>query len=254
MQMPEHHGQNAAVTAVVQTAIQKQQEMKNLSMVTERPDRYADFQVADSGATIVTIGQGGKNTSFLLGKPGPTLQTSYARQVASKEVWEIAGNHSGTFNRKAKEWRDMKITTVDMNAIQSVVLEYPSQSVRLSLADSVWKVDTGKEQFEASKDLAERLTRMISKFSAVDFADTLAPEAFDKPEAHIIATLNTGETIDLKLIPKDEAKSQYYVRKQGASSDFVIYKSTADALMKKPEDFKQKDDQTSKEAKAKTHA
>ena len=67
----------------------------------------------DSGATRVTIGEGNKSSTFLLGKAGPTMQTSYARLATSKEVWEIAGNHTGTFKKKSKDWRDKTITSFD---------------------------------------------------------------------------------------------------------------------------------------------
>ena len=244
-----------AAEKTVQTAVQKLKEMKRLTVVTERADRYGDFQVGDSAATRVTVGQGGKTTTFVLGKAGPSMQTSYARLENSKEVWEIAGNHAGTYKKKAKDWRDKTVTDVDMNTISKVVIEYPQQTVTLTLVDTVWKVDAGKEKFDGEKSLVERLTRMISKMNAVDFADTLAPNAFDKPEAHVVTTLTTGETIDFKLIAKDAEGNQYFLRKDGASSDFVIYKSTATALMKKSEDFKTKpEDGAAKAAKAKPHA
>jgi len=229
-----------AAEKTVEAAVQKLQQMKKLSLITEKSDRFADFQVSDSGATKVTIGQGNKTSTFVLGKAGPTMQTSYARLASSNEVWEIAGNHAGTFKRKAKDWRDKTITDVEMKSIDKVTIEYPQQTITLALSDTTWKVDAGKEQFEGSKDLVERLTRMISKISAVDFADTLSKDVFDHPEAHIVASLSTGETVDLKLVPKDAEGNQYYLRKDGATADYVIYKSTATALMKKPEDFKQK--------------
>ncbi len=235
----------------VQTAVQKLKEMKKLAMITEKPDRYADFQVGDSGATRVTIGQGGKSTTFLIGKTGPSMQTTYARLANSKEVWEIAGNHASTFKKRSKDWRDKTITSVDMSAITKVVIEYPQQTVTAALVDTTWKITSGNQQFDADKSLVERLTRMISNISAVDFADSLGANAFDKPEAHVVATLNAGETIDFKLIPKDTDANQYFLRKDGASSDFVVYKSTASALMKKLDDFKAKPEEVSGKAKTK---
>ncbi len=240
-----------AAERTVQTAIQKLQEMKKLSLITEKADRYNEFQVSDSGATLITVGQAGKTTTFVLGKSGPSMQTTYARMANSDEVWEIAGNHAGTFKKKAKDWRDKTITDVDMNTINKVVVEYPDQTITATLVDTVWKIDTGKEQFDAEKSLVERLTRMISKTNAVDFVDTLSANAFDHPAAHVVATTTEGETLDLKLIPKDEEKKQYIVRKAGASSDYTIYESTANALMKKPDDFKKKLEKPPVDAKAK---
>jgi hypothetical protein len=99
---------------------------------------------------------------------------------------------------------------------------------------------SGAQQFDGDKSLVERVTRMISKISAVDFVDTLSTNAFDKAEYHVMAETTGGDKIDLRMMPTDTSGSQYFVRKAGASSDFTLYKSTINALVKKPDDFKLK--------------
>lgn len=228
-----------------ENAVAKLREMKKLSLITQKADRFADFQVDDSAATKVTFGQGGKTVTFYLGKAGPTMQTSYARLAGSSEVWEITGNHSGMFKRKTRDWRDKTITNVTMEDMRKLTLRYPDQAISASLQDTIWKVDAGREVFDGDKSSVEKVTRLLSRISAVDFADTLAPEFFDNPDFQITAELNDGETIDLKLKPVDETASKYFVRKAGAMADFVIYKATATNLMKKTADFKGSSEETS---------
>jgi len=239
-----------AAQRTAQQAVGRLREMEKLTLITNNPARYAEFQVNDSAGVKVTIGQGNKLAVFYLGRTGPTGQTTYARLANSKEVWEIGGNQAATFKRKAKDWRDRTVTEFNQGDIRKITLRYPDQTLTLSLVDTVWKVDAGKEQFDGAKDLVGRLTGLLSRMSAVDFADTLGPNAFDQPAFELVAELTSGQTVDLKLIPKDAEGSQYFLRKSGASADYVIYKSTANALMKKADDFKPQPNEENLPAKA----
>jgi hypothetical protein len=239
-----------AAQRTVQQAVSRLRDMEKLSLITKNAGRQGEFQVNDSAGVEVTIGQGNKLTVFYLGRTGPTGQTTYARMANSNEVWEIGGNQAATFKRKAKDWRDKTVTEFNQGDIRKITLRYPDQMLTLSLVDTTWKVDAGREQFDSENDLVGRLTGLLSRMSAVDFADTLGPDAFDKPVFELQAELASGETVDLKLIPKDTEGNQYYLRKAGGLADYVIYKSTANALMKKAEDFKPKANEENIPAKA----
>jgi hypothetical protein len=221
-------------------AITKFEQMTKKALISERPEKFADLQVDDSSGVKVTVTQGDKVTTLLLGKAGPTFQTSYARIAGSNEIWEISGNHRGSFDRKRDDWRDKKVCDYEMSDFNKFVLTYPDQSFSATLQDSVWHVKSGSNEFDADGKLIERLSRMASRISAVEFADTLAENAFDQPDFHMIADLASGESLDIKLIKDGDEK--YFLRKAEALSDFVIYKATAEALMKKPEDFVRKEE------------
>jgi hypothetical protein len=229
----------------VQQAVGKLREMKKLTLVTSNPDKQGEFQVDNASGVRLTIGQGNKTATIVIGKAGSTGQTSYARLADSKDIWEIGGSHAATFKRKAKDWRDKTITEIDKEAFKKFVLRYPDQTITVTRADTVWTVDTGKGQFAGSSDQVGRLTNLLSRMSCVDFADTLKADAFDKSALQLTAELTTGQTIDLKLIPKDAEASQYFVRKMGAPADYIIYKSTANVLMKRADDFKEKAEDSS---------
>jgi hypothetical protein len=229
-----------AAQNTVQQAISRLRDMEKLTLITKNTDRHSEFQVNDTLGVKVTIGQGNKRTVFYVGRTGPTGQTTYARMANANDVWEIGGNQATTFKRKAKDWRDKTITEFNGGDFRKITLHYPDQTLTLALEDTVWKVDAGREQFDGERDLVERLTNLLSRMSGVDFADTLAANAFDQPVFQLEAEFASGQTLDLKLIAKDAEATQYYLRKAGATADYVIYKSTANALMKKAEDFKSK--------------
>ncbi|MBU0507461.1 DUF4340 domain-containing protein [bacterium] len=215
-------------------------EMRKLTLVTDRPDRFREFQVDDSTGVKVSVTDRKKTHTFYLGKTSPTAGTSYARLDGSKEVWEIAGNMTPAFKRPVRDWRDKTISEADREGFIKFTFVYPKETISATLVDSVWKVEAGAEKFDADKNQISRVTGLLSRMSGVDFADTLAADAFDAPECHLIAELALGETLDLRLIPKGEDGSQYFLRKAGAPTDYVIYKSTAEVLMRKAADLRPK--------------
>jgi hypothetical protein len=227
-----------AASKTVEAAVGKLKDMKKLALVTEKKDRFSEFQVDDSAGTKVTVGDGAKTYTMYVGKMSPT-GNSYARMDGSDQVWEVGGGNSGMFKRKAKDWRDKTITELSTADMKKFTLVYPGQTITVEKQDTLWNVTDGKSSFVAQKSTMDRLTNMLSRMQTVDFADTLPPTAFDSPALDLKVELTTGEPVELKLIPKGEDATQYYVRKTGASADFVIYKATADVLMKKLDDFKE---------------
>ena len=102
-------------------------------------------------------------------------------------------------------------------------------------------MDTGRDTFVAEKGSVDRITNLLSRMSTVDFADTLqTARPSNRRNLNCRPNWPAARPSTLSLAPKDEEGNQYFLRKNGASSDFVIYKSTAQVLMKRPDDFKAK--------------
>ncbi len=229
-----------ATVRTIDMALGKFAEMKKLSLITNKPDRFNEFQVSDSAGTKVTVEAAGKTTVFYLGKGGPTATTCYARLDGSNDVWEIAGNQTPTFKRSARDWRDKSISEINRDNFVAFTFGYPNETFSVTLVDTNWVANRGTEKYDADKNQVDRVVGLLSKMSGVDFADTLSASAFDQPDLHLTVETRDRQALDLKLIPKDEEGKQYFLRKAGALADYVIYKSTADVLMKKWDDFKPK--------------
>ncbi|HEY3296183.1 MAG TPA: DUF4340 domain-containing protein [bacterium] len=226
-----------AASKTVQSAIGKFKDMKRLTLITSKRDRFREFQVDDSAGAKVTVGDGKNSYTVWLGKMSPS-GNSYARMDGSDDIWEVGGNNAGTFKRKAKDWRDKTITELNAADIRKITIRYPSETMMMERQDTMWTVSNGKTSFIGTKGPADRITNLLARMQTVDFVDSLAPTAFDASAATITVELTSGSPIELKLIPKDAEATQYFLRKTGASADFVIYKATAEVLMKKTNDFK----------------
>ncbi len=219
-------------------ALQKFSEMSKKAMVTDKPDRYAEFEVDGSKGVLVNFNAHGKDQSIYLGKAGPTMQTCYARLEGSKEVWEIGGNHASAFRRPPADWRDKTITSLPMDSVKTLTIVRDGTTIELSKQDTVWSGTENGVAFSPSKPQVERVTRLLSRMSTVEFADTLSEAMFAEPKALVRVSMLDGSRTELKFVPRDD--KQYFVRKTGALSDYVIYNSTADVLLRKKDDLIEK--------------
>lgn len=219
-------------------ALQRFSQMTKKAMVTDKPDRYGEFEVDGGKGVLVNFTANGKDQSLFLGKAGPTMQTSYARLEGDREVWEIGGNHASAFRRPPADWRDKTITSLPMDSIKKVSITQNGSTLILEKQDSLWNASENGVPFAATKQNVERVTRMLSRMNTVEFADTLTDATFATPKGAVIAEMMDGSRTELLLVPRDD--KQYFVRKIGALTDFVIYNSTADVLLKKKEDLIEK--------------
>lgn len=227
-----------ANTQNVGRALQRFAQMSKKAMVTDKPDRYPEFEVDASKGVLLNFTSDGKEHSLFLGKAGPTMQTSYARVEGDKEVWEIGGNHASAFRRPPADWRDKTITALPMDSIRKLTITQEGSTLVLEKQDTVWSSTENGTPFPAVKQNVERITRMLSRMNTVEFADTLSDETFALPKATVLAELLDGSSTELKFVPRDD--KQYFVRKSGALSDFVVYNSTAEVLLKKKDDLIEK--------------
>lgn len=220
-------------------ALQRFSQMSKKAMVTEKAERYGEFEVDSNMGVLINVTSNGKQESLFLGKAGPTMQTSYARVEGSSEVWEIGGNHASAFRRPPADWRDKTITSLAMDSISRVTITHDGLTLDLQKQDTTWKATENGVAFPAAKQHVERITRMLSRISTVEFADTLSDETFASPKAVVHVEMLNGAPVDLAFVPRDD--KQYYVRRTGALSDYVLYNSTVEVFLKKKDDLLEKE-------------
>ncbi|MCB9357990.1 MAG: DUF4340 domain-containing protein [Calditrichaeota bacterium] len=219
-------------------ALAKFSQMTRKALITDKPERFEEFEVDGDKSVHVTFTSKGKEQTIHLGKAGPSFQTSYARVDGDDDVWEVGGNHSSTFRRPEADWRDKTITQFPVDSVSKLTVTFPGSQLIFSRPDSVWAASENGTGFTASKTQIERATRLLSRMSTVEFADTLSDSLFEAPECALIVELRDGSTTELKLVKRDD--KQFYLRKTGAASDFVIYNSTAEVLMRKKDEYLEK--------------
>jgi hypothetical protein len=228
-----------AMQRTVEDAVSRLSGMNIESLITDSPENFDKYEVDSVGVRVYVSQAKVKNpVGFIIGKTASDYQHTYLRHIGDNHVWLVKGSYRTIFAKGLKDWRDRTITDVPMDSVRRVELIYPKETITLTLEDTVWHVSAGGKTFDGERPLVDRLLRLLCRLSTVDFLDTLGTVSFASPEVVIRAELSGYEPIELKLVPLDEKGDKYAVEKSGARTHFVIYKTTATTLMKKPEDFR----------------
>jgi hypothetical protein len=223
-------------------------EIENL--ISEQVDKQSMFEVTDSAGTLLTITAGGKQPgNIIMGKMSDSYRHTYMRKADSDKIYLVKGVYKSYFNRKAKDWRDKTIASYDRDQLRGFVLTYPNSTFELTMVDSVWMVKSGTEQFAADKGNVDRLVNMVHNLQCFDFVDSLDTRKYDfsKP-AFQLKVMTTADQFTLKVLPEDKDSKKYVVEKEGALTHFIIYESTAKAMMKELDEFRPKPKEEKKES------
>ena len=115
-------------------------------LVAKSPEKWADYQVADTLGTRVVIKEGRKTTlDLVIGRfdyqPPPQgynqyqdfrqnqlTGISYVRNSGEDEVYAVNGFLGLSFNREFNSWRNQTILNMNSALINKVVFDYPADS------------------------------------------------------------------------------------------------------------------------------
>jgi hypothetical protein len=89
------------------------------------------------------------------------------------------------------------------------------------------------------------LVNYISKLRAADFYDVKSDTSgkivdFTQPAYSMEATFDGGKKETFMLIPEDKDERRFFLKKASSDIIYIVYKGTANVMMKKIEDFKEK--------------
>ena len=213
------------------------------TLISEDPAKDSLFQV-DASGTEITIAAGGDTLAkVILGKMSDNGRLTYARRPHENKIYLVRATFGGQINRKTKDWRDKVIMEVDKATISRLDFQYPQETFSLSKEDSLWFLQAGGASLPTDKGSVDRALTSVSRFRTFDFVDgdTVKLVDFSRAEFAMTVTLEGGATTKLALLPQDTEGNRYLVKKEGVDHTlFVIYRGSANALMKKPDDFKEK--------------
>jgi hypothetical protein len=209
-------------------------DLKIENLITEQPEKQGMFEVTDSAGITLTVYSAGKEpVEFIMGKISDAYRHTYMRLADSNKIYLVKGVYKSYFSRRVKDWRDKTIAKYNKEDFRNFVLEYPGKSMELTYQDTTWIAKIGSETFSPKQNIVDRLVNMAHNIQCFDFVDTLDTQKynFSKPAFTLRAT-TTSDQFTLRLLPEDKEAKKYIVEKEGTPTHFVIYESTAKALMK----------------------
>ena len=224
----------------VKQLLEKLDEMRIESTVTDKEDQFAEFEVDSSGTQLTITQEGGKPVTVIIGKASSGYRHSYARLADDNHVKLIRGTYGLVMNRTVENWRDKKI--LDCEQADIVGVETGDLHMTRSARDAnAWvieredgKVDT--TDWAKSTKVQAALGRLqTSGFpTEEDYKDV----NFGRPTASMKVTLFNGTEHLLRFYKSDEETVRFYITLDGDNTTvFRIYEGIYNQLFKTPSEL-----------------
>ncbi|MBL7074707.1 DUF4340 domain-containing protein [candidate division KSB1 bacterium] len=229
--------------------LNKVKELNIENLISDKKNKHNKFKVDSTGTQVFLMAAEDTLNSFVVGKPGSDYRHTYFRYLNSDEVLFVKGSIARFFNRNLREWRDKTIFNYAEDDIDSLKFHSREEGLlTLKFVDDNWKVQKGKEEFEAKSDVVERLLRTVADLKTNDFQDDTTQVAlnYNNPDFILEVFLANGSEGRLTLF-LNEGKKRYFARKSGNETLFVLYKGSANQFMKKLDDLKKKEEKKPQE-------
>ncbi len=215
------------------------------TLSSEDPAKDTLFQVDPiNGNELVVMEKGDTLGHFLLGKSSPDNRHTYARKFGERKIYMVKGTFAGQFTRKPKDWRSKVILEMPRENLTRVDFQSRTGgSYALVKQDTLWMLEQGGVTVPTDKPTAERALNTLARFRAVDFIDGAEANLYDfsNPEFSFTVTTTTENPHRISLLPLPSDSNRYCVKKEDVENSlFVIYKGSANAVMLKAEDLKEK--------------
>jgi len=151
-------------------------------VVSRSPKGWKEYEVDNKAARIKVLENGDTTLNLIIGKFSfrqPRTMFTYLRLAGQKEVYEVQGFLSMTFNQSVDSWRDKRVIYGNSDKWNRLIFKYPADSsFQLIKVDGKWKLD-GKLTDSIS---TVRKLRTLADVYATGFADDISPDSLGNPQ------------------------------------------------------------------------
>lgn len=213
--------------SIVGTFIHDIKELRVRNVVSNKPDKFAVFQVDTASGTLFSISEKGvKTDSMLVGKAGASYTELYVRRLPSNDVAAVDPMILYQVNREAKDWRDKTIFKTPKENIKEIKYQYGDTTFTLAYQDSVWKI--GKDVVKT--DDVDGILNSLSNFQADDFIDTTLLPA---PKINALIAYG-GEQLRFSFL---KSQNKYAVQISSSPQWFVVELWKTNSFLKRKKDL-----------------
>lgn len=217
-------GKYAADPLAVLQVLQGLSKFKIGSLISSNPEKQKLFQVDTTGTQITTVDRGGKSSSIIIGKMGPSFSEVYCRMPGSKNVFLGEGLDSWTVNKEAKDWRDKSISSIPSESIKGLTYAINNRQFEYVRDSTSWKL--GQSNVETA--VMNPPLASLANLKAEDFIDTAMKFSSDP----VSVSVKGIDNFSLHLYPLAPDSSKYYVQSSASSQLYVISKYAAQQILK----------------------
>ncbi|HES58716.1 MAG TPA: DUF4340 domain-containing protein [Firmicutes bacterium] len=227
------------------------------SVATDKPDKYATFEVDDASATTLSVfgKDGSSETRLIVGKAAPGYTAAFVRLESGPEVYRTNRNVRSPLAFAFDDYRTKQPWSFNQLAAESLKVQPPGGGDYqvYTREDGVWKNDEGANANQnALTELAQKLSDLrISNFAGESDNPEDAAAAGIEGVAPQLVVSGTEGTFTLTIGGKDEAMRfvadqdghlykigesslRFYTELDVANLDFEPEVETADAPVDGP--------------------
>jgi len=211
-------------------------------VISDRPDRAAEFEVNPESATHITVY--GKNATLLaegiFGKQVPDFIHLYFKFPGQPDIYLARGAIRGELGEPVlKGWRDHSLLNVAEDQILNLSIQGPGFKTVLVRSSDTWSCN-GKN---VNPTLAWGMLGVLAHLKADDFADlSQHPElaAGKLKYAEVSVKLRDGSSHSVHIGLLDKKTQRYPVAVDNDPSVAWVVEGTVKSFLKKPADFNPK--------------
>ena len=229
-----------ASTDAVEKLLDKVAKMKIETVSSRNPKNFAAFEVSNEKGIETTILDSKNNSlaALVVGKSGPDLYSTYVRNKASNNVILTTGMLKTDFGRELSDWRNKKIYSLK----SSDITEYrvtDNMTTRFKKENDIW-LAVKPELPDVNQEAVKEAINKFADLEAAGFVyDNNTNYGFNKPQKIITATLVDKNSQTL-IIGKDKNAFQYFAKKKGGDTIYIIEKHVINIICPSLESLKPK--------------
>ncbi len=137
-------------------------------VISTKADKYSVFDVTSSNTLVCVRKEKGKELTFIIGKDGAVLGTTYIRFPDSADVYVVPDELRFTFRQEPLYWKNLKVVELEKNDITGLTLHSFNEYISiLKTEDRKWKTHD-KFQPISQETALEHFLLEVSYFIASD--------------------------------------------------------------------------------------
>jgi len=208
----------------VERVLEQLPELNRGTVSSRNPDSHEKFMVDEENGVLVKVFNGEDNKAgFYVGKQGPDFFSSYIRNLEDDRVLLVKGQMKPLFDKRLKEWRDMKIVSFESGEASLIEIIRPDGSLVLEKKEGGRWTVTLPEEAAADGEAMDDLISRLSSLKAVDALEE--PEGdygLEDPALKIRVVLEGGREAGVDFGNKIEEKNRYYARARDGRTIFMV--------------------------------
>ncbi len=223
----------------VSQLLEKLGEMRIESEVTSKQDRWPEFELDTAGVSL-TIRQGEKVSSVVLGKAAESYRQSYARYADKPNVYLINGTYKMQLSRNVENWRDKEMFPYQQHQVVGI----ETDEWNLARNDGAWTFTVKGEVTPVDDAAATRLQSQIARLrtSAFPTEEEYASIDFDKPDNTVKISIDNGSRLDLSFYLDPNNERRYFVKYANEPTVYVLFEGIYNQIFQSADDLKMKEE------------